>query len=181
LWLEEWRTNVEPAVGGYKVAEQGRYAIALVGLRAGLLLNGGGALALPAYASLLGNDASPGSVNFLAAATFYAAGLALAGLAVLLAYFSADLHSSDHWHMVEYHKANMLGQKQSAFPDNATTRGRDMVAEMKGWLDGAQDFRERARRSAIMAFWLAAGALLAFCIATGAAYTALHAAVTGPA
>jgi hypothetical protein len=85
---EELALYRTPAVERGNIAEQGATELAKTVLQIGLILNGGGIIALPAVAGLLGDSSKPLLSDFVHSGIIFIIGLLISCLANILAYFA---------------------------------------------------------------------------------------------
>ncbi len=98
-YLEEYATRLNFPVEAFKVAEQGRLAYALAGLRIGTILNGSALVAVPAFASLIGINIQTQPWLLWITIALYLVGLLLTALSNVIAYLSAAKWSQFYDHM----------------------------------------------------------------------------------
>jgi len=152
-----------------QIEEANRNAVALAvsGLRALFLLNGGALLVFPAYLTLMDTDLDAAFVLLVAAFVSFLAGLILAALAALAGYFSEIYRARRHLFAAVGVANSVLAR--GAHPAYA-------VIERRG-ADEARAGRIASRlRGAAIA--LAVLSLIGFC---GGAYFAAGTLMTGPA
>ena len=85
--VEAWRINVEPLETRLSDFLNHTVGYAQLGLRSAFLLNGGGLIAAPTFAELLGSIWSRGQLPALTMFGAFVAGLILAGGSTLFAFF----------------------------------------------------------------------------------------------
>ena len=96
-YLEEWRVGVLQQESAVQAANKGAIEFAQLGIRVGLILNGGALIALPALLTLI-PDVNPISLAYphlIGAASAFILGLATAALSVFCA-FVCMRHMSDY-------------------------------------------------------------------------------------
>ncbi|HLF58707.1 MAG TPA: hypothetical protein VI732_03675 [Alphaproteobacteria bacterium] len=163
----EWRAAIDPFDRQALEANSNALALGVTGLRALFVLNGGALVVLPVYLSLLGTDLDAAFLATAMAAASFLAGLVLAGLATLFAYFTETQKGRLAFHGRQ--------ARANALSDPAESDAADSGAEK--FKAGAARGATVMKRLRLCAIGFAIFSLACF---AGGAYFAAIAVMTGP-
>jgi hypothetical protein len=171
LSMERWRDAAAPLERQIQEANRTAVTLAVTGLRAMFMLNGGALLVFPAYLTLMDTDLDAAFALLVMGFSAFLAGLIFAALATLLGYFTEIYRARGAAHAYE-----AAGMKfRGAVAGGAAAPVAAVIAKHEAEEARAARIGSRLRAAAIC---LAVLSLISFC---GGAYFAAGTLMTGPA
>jgi hypothetical protein len=177
LFLREVQSAAEPFDRQAREAGANAVTLAVMGLRALYLLNGGALIVFPAYLSLLGTDVDTAYRAAVVAAAIFVAGLGLAAVATILGYVSEAQRARTATRAQEAAAAALRESCDVMPPDLANARAPDTYKTLDTYKTGAARSARSSRRWRVAA---AVAAFLSLACFVGGSYFAAVAVMTAP-